>query len=63
MKAKQKVDIYDVPKLVKQRGMRMDHFLKQVGISRVHFYLIRTGERPLVEERKQRIKEILNIEL
>jgi hypothetical protein len=62
MKGK-KITIEDIPALVKAKGMRMDHFLKYVGISRIHFYLVRKGERPLIEERRKKINEILDINL
>lgn len=61
MKGKKTVKVYDIPDLVKEKGMRMDHFLKAVGIGRVHFYLIRKGDRPLLDERKQIIESILDI--
>lgn len=61
MKGKKTVKLYDIPDFVKEKGMRMDHFLKEVGIGRVHFYLIRMGDRPLLEERKEKIESILDI--
>lgn len=59
----QKITIDDVPKLVKAKGMTMDHFLKWVGISRSHFYFIRKGERPLTDENKEKINELLDLKL
>lgn len=49
-----------IPKILKDNGFRMDWFLKSVGISRSHFYFIRKGERPLTEENKKKINEVLN---
>jgi ACT domain-containing protein len=59
----QKLTVKDVPKLVKCKGMTMDHFLKYVGISRSHFYFIRKGERPLTQENKEKINELLDLNL
>lgn len=62
MKKKESV-VNKIPSLLKERGQRMDWFLKEVGMSRVHFYLIRKGERPLTDQKREKINEVLKLEL
>jgi len=50
----------NVPDILKEKGQRMDWFLKEVGISRSHFYFIRRGERPLTDENRKKINHVLN---
>jgi transcriptional regulator with XRE-family HTH domain len=45
--------------LLKEKGVRMDYFLKEIGMSRSHFYFVKKGERPLTAEKLKKINEIL----
>lgn len=51
--------VEQIPPILKEKGLRMDFFLKSVGMSRSHYYFVRKGERPLTEEKKKRINELL----
>lgn len=46
--------------ILKEKGIRMDFFLKEIGMSRSHFYFIRKGERRLTDANRSKINEILN---
>lgn len=55
--------IEDIPKKVKEKGLRMDYFLVQIGMSRSHFHFIRKGDRVLTREYRDKINEILETNL
>lgn len=45
--------------IIKDKGLRFDFFLKEIGVSRSHFYFIRQGERKLTDDKKKKINDIL----
>lgn len=45
--------------VLKEKGIRLDWFLKTIKMSRSHFYFVRNGKRPLTDEKRQKINEIL----
>lgn len=57
---KKDIILEQVPGILKNKGLRMDFFLKSIGMSRSHYYFVKKGERPLTEEKKLKINEVLN---
>lgn len=63
MKETESIKVSEIPQVLKRRGVRMDHFLHNIGISRIHFFLIRKGKRPLIADRKKKIETFLKIKI
>lgn len=61
--AVKKLPLSDIQSELKERGIRLDHFLNNIGISRIHFFLVKKGKRPLTEVRKKKIEEFLKIKV
>jgi len=58
---KKKREAYpEIAKRIKEQGLRMDFVLREIGISRSHFYFVRKGERNLDAEKKAKLNKILN---
>lgn len=53
----------DTIESVKEKGFTIGFFLKNINISRSHWFFIKKGERPLTQENQEKVKEFLNPEL
>lgn len=60
---KKETQITDITNIVKERGFRIDYFLKRIGISATHFHFVRKGERTLGKDKKDAINEMLGTNL
>jgi len=58
MKSKDSIEIILIK--LRDRGIKLGYFLKQIEMSRSHFYFVRKGERVLTQHYKDKINEILN---
>jgi hypothetical protein len=58
-KKEQKIFTSDTVEQLKSGGVTIGWFLKAVGISRTHWHFIKSGERPLTDEKKERIISVL----
>jgi hypothetical protein len=59
-KVKQKKFAKTVCNKLEDSGTKLTWFLKAVGMSRPHWHYVRKGERPLSENIKNKIIEVLN---
>lgn len=59
-KKEQKLFIEDTLQELKDSGTTIGWFLKEINISRTHWFFIKKGERPLTEETEKRISETIN---
>lgn len=58
-KKEQKLFIQEVIKELKNGGITLEWFLKEIGISRTHWFFIKRGERTLKEEKNKKISEVI----
>lgn len=59
-KKEQKLFIEGALKELKDGGITIGWFLKAINLSRTHWFFIKKGERPLTQEKQDKIHEIIN---
>lgn len=59
-KKEQKLFIEDALSQLKDSGTTIGWFLKEIDISRTHWFFIKRGDRPLTKKNEEKIYEVIN---